>query len=198
MGERKTKLAEGRVRLLKEAIERLVNYGVRADSLLEEVLGKRGLTKFEKYRHAFTDNELCFMSITLDRDAIPFAPFDPFMLYRYRHYSLKLYSKDLDKLAIVACEHLLTGLSKKLSSVDTLLDRDLEALGFNGTRTILRDGKVVIWVHQVQVTQTTFLTSQCAESNYSSKLPFTLQTSLEQIFHAAQIHRRIQCQLGLK
>lgn len=195
MGERKSKLAEGRVRLLKEAIENLISYGVREDSLLEEVLGKRFSQRFERYRHAFTHNEIAFMSIVLNREAIPFAPFCPLMFYRYRHYALKLYSskseRALDKLAIQACEDLLDGFSRRLPTVKTLLDKDLVVLGIEGEYTVRDNGSVSLWVHAHNG-----LTSKCGEPNFNSKLPFCLQTSLEQIYQAAQFRRNFECLSG--
>lgn len=197
MGERKNKLAQVRVKLLKEAIERMVTLGVAKGSLLEEVLGDKGSASFVKCRDAFTNNELCFMSVVLDRCAIPYGHVDPLMLYRHRHYSLKLYNKDKKKLAILACEHMLNGLSQRLNSVATLLNRDLEILGISGTTTVDKSGRVDLWVESYRVSDTLVLTSQCGDLNYKDLLPFQLITSLEQIFHAAQMKRGIQCFLGL-
>lgn len=197
MGERKKKLATIRVKLLKEAIERMVSLGMPKGSLLEEVLGDKWSTQFEKYKDAFTNNELCFMSVVLDRCAIPYGYVDPLALYRHRHYALKLYGKDRKKLAILACEHLLTGLAQRLNSVPTLLNRDLETLGISGTTTVDKSGRVTIWVESYRVNDTLVLTSQCSDPDYKDILPFQLNTSLEQIFHAAQMKRGIQCFLGL-
>lgn len=192
MGERKNKLAQVRVKLLKDAIERIANFGVVKGSLLEEVLGKGG-----RHKTAFTDDELCLLSVVLDRSAIPTAPFDPLMLYKFRHYALKLYNRDKKKLAILTCEALLGGLPKRLNSVATLINRDLKALGIEGAATVDKSGKVTIWVESYSINGTLVLTSKCGDPNYKDTLPFELVTSLEQIFHAAQIQRGIQCFLGL-
>lgn len=189
MGQKKTKQATLRARLLEDAADRLKREGFRGRSLLEYVLGEEDSETFLPNSRAFSADELVFLSIVMDRAALPYGKVSPYLLYEYQHYKLKLYRvNNRNKLALLAVEGLLLGKILKKGVVH-LLETDLETLGLKGDFSVdLPSGCVTGWVES----QDGFVSAP-SSPYYNSKLPYAFATSLNQIFHAAEFKRtRVQ------